>query len=143
MQCVSVPLADTSANEETHRFVAKQDAALIYLVRAETKGSRTRIPVFIDGKELAMTAPRTYVYLEVAPGKHTLSDVTDKERRLELDAKAGNIYFVSEEISTIDSSIHNQKVQSELVVVDDETGKSKVNHSRMIKIQAHDGHYGS
>lgn len=134
MRCVSVPLADATDDKRAHLFEAKPDLATVYLVRAQIVGSRTRIPIFLDDKELGKTAPRTYAYIQVPPGKHLLQDYSDTRHTLALDVKAGELYFVSEEVTVVESVVHNQKVQTELVLVDHETGKSKVNRSRMIRL---------
>jgi hypothetical protein len=132
-RCVTVPLADENLEASVRKYEKKPDIAGVYIFRAQIVGSKTRIPILLDGKILGETAPRTFAYVEVTPGKHILSDVSDMERSIQIDTRGGMLYFVAEKIIS-----YKPVVRSQLMVVEEEDGKAGVAYSHLIRMQPAD-----
>jgi hypothetical protein len=106
-QCITVPLADPSADREAKQFIAPSNGrARLYLVRPYTQEPRQRTDVFLDGKRVAELAPLTYVVLDVLPGKHRLKvQAYDETATLDIDVNVSNIYFVQHQFDLLFNTI--------------------------------------
>ena len=96
--CASVPMADTQQDHALKAFTAKPDVAEVYIYRNETMGAAVRMNVAVDGKPLGQTAAKTFLYTEVAPGRHTITSSAENTDTLELDAQAGKLYYIWQEV---------------------------------------------
>ncbi|HEX5737652.1 MAG TPA: DUF2846 domain-containing protein, partial [Hydrogenophaga sp.] len=80
-------------------FTAPADKAGIYIYRNETMGAAVKMPVTVDGQMIGQTAANTYLYKEVAPGKHEVVSLTEgKENKVEIDAKPGTLVYIWQEV---------------------------------------------
>lgn len=106
-ECITVPLADQSADREAKQFIAPSNGkARLYLVRPYTQEPRRRTEVFLDGKRVAVLAPLTYVVLDVSPGKHRLKvQAYDETATLDIDVDENNIYYVQHQFDLLFNTI--------------------------------------
>jgi hypothetical protein len=89
--------AQEPANSQTTD--AKASKATVYVYRyKQFVGSALSPSVWCDGTELARMENGRYFTVTLDPGKHTFSS-NDKQSGIELDAKAGQEYFVRVEIA--------------------------------------------
>ena len=68
--CASVPLADVSDDARAKQFVVSESTVTMYLVRDGAFGfdfNSTIFRVAVDGREVGVLAPWTYLVLEVPP----------------------------------------------------------------------------
>jgi len=124
--CASVPMADASKNAELKKFTAKEDVAGIYVYRNETLGAALKLDVFLDDKLLGKTAAHTYFYTEVEPGTHTLKSTEDGPAELTIDAVAGKLYYVWQEVK-----MGFAAGKSKLNLVDETKGQKGVNETNL------------
>ena len=93
--CASVPLASTETDAARKRFdPPTEEKAGVYVYRTSSIGQALKKTVCVDEIPLGRTAPNTYFYIEVDPGKHTVS--TESEfgyNSLDFIADAGVNYF--------------------------------------------------
>ena len=62
-------------------------------------GSALKKEVFVNDQSLGKTAPMTFFYTEVAPGKHKVSTQSEFGlNHLELETEAGKNYFIRQYI---------------------------------------------
>jgi len=98
--CASVPTA--SLDEDTLRksFSAPTTSmSAIYIYRDSNYGAALKKSVSVDNIPLGQTAPKTYFYIEVAPGEHTLATESEfGDQTLTIETEAGEIYFVKQYI---------------------------------------------
>lgn len=106
-QCITVPLADQSADREAKQFIAPSNGkARLYLVRPYTQEPRRRSEVFLDGRRVAELAPLTYVVLDVFPGKHRLKVHTyDETAALDINVNENRIYYVQHQLDLLFNTI--------------------------------------
>lgn len=97
--CASVNMADATQDAERKTFTAPADKAGIYIYRNETMGAAVKMPVTVNGQAIGQTAAKTYLYKEVAPGKHEVVSLTEgKENKVEVDAKPGTLIYIWQEV---------------------------------------------
>ena len=71
--CGSVPLGDPARSAELKKFQAQSDVGQIYVCRSSSGlGLAIKPAIEVDGKVVAYIARSTYIYVEVAPGDHSL-----------------------------------------------------------------------
>lgn len=123
--CASVPMATPAADQQAKQFSVTQDSAKIYVYRNETLGAALKMPLTLDGKAVGETGPKTYYVFDVAPGSHTLTSQGD-ESSLTVDATAGKIYYVWQEVK-----MGLMSGGSKLQLVDEAKGQAGVNESKL------------
>lgn len=96
--CASVPMGDSKKDAELKSFAPRSDVAGLYVYRNESFGAAIKMDVEIDGKPIGQTAAKTYFYKEVAPGKHTVTSKSENTDMLEIDAAAGKLYYIWQEV---------------------------------------------
>lgn len=96
--CASVPMGDVRQDTALKTFAAKPGQAGLYIYRNETFGSAVRMEVAVDGQPLGQTAPQTYLYKELPPGRHTVSAKAENQETLTIDMAPGKLYYVWQEV---------------------------------------------
>lgn len=96
--CASVPMGDAKQDAALKTFAVPADKAGIYVYRNESMGAAVKMDVSIDGTPLGQTAANTYLYKEVAPGKHVVSSSAENTETLEVDAKPGTLVYIWQEV---------------------------------------------
>lgn len=97
--CASVPMGDPKQDEALKTFPAPTDhQAGVYIYRNESFGRAVKMDVAIDGKDIGQTAADTFLYKQVAPGKHTVTSKAENTDSIEIDAKPGMLYYIWQEV---------------------------------------------
>ena len=98
--CASVPMASKEEDNAKKQFSAPPAGySGLYIYRNSNFGGALKKDVFIDGKLIGETAPMTYFYRKVKPGKHTLSTESEfSNNDIILQAKNGENHFVNQYI---------------------------------------------
>lgn len=96
--CASVNMGDAKQDASAKKFTAPKDNTAVYIYRNESMGAAVKMDVELDGKPIGQTAAKTYLYKEVAPGKHTLSSKAENTDSLEIDAKPGALLYIWQEV---------------------------------------------
>jgi len=126
--CASVQMASPEQDTAAKSFATKPDKANIYVYRNETFGAALKMPVALDGKLVGDTAAKTYIFLEVAPGPHTVVSKTENDSSVALNAVAGRNYFLWQEVKMGLAS-----ARSELKQVDEATGRAGVAECKLVE----------
>lgn len=96
--CASVPLGDVKQDAALKTFTVPADKAGVYIYRNESMGAAVKMDVELDGSAIGQTAAKTYLYKELAPGKHTLVSKAENMDSIEIDAKPGALNYVWQEV---------------------------------------------
>ncbi|MBT3067519.1 DUF2846 domain-containing protein [Rhodoferax sp. U11-2br] len=96
--CASVNMGDAKQDASAKKFTAPKDNTAVYIYRNESMGGAVKMDVELDGKPIGQTAAKTFLYKEVAPGKHTLSSKAENTDSLEIDAKPGALLYIWQEV---------------------------------------------
>ncbi len=125
--CASIKQAPLSADTEAKEFAPKPDVAQVYVYRNETLGAALSMPVTVDGKLAGNTGPNSFFKFDLSPGKHVITSQGD-ESEITLETKAGELYFVWQEVKMGVFS-----GGSKLQLVEPEVGMEGVRECRMIE----------
>jgi len=96
--CASVPMGDAKQDATLKTFSIPSNKAGIYIYRNEAIGAGVKMDVQIDGAPIGQTAANTYLFREVAPGSHTVSSTAENTDVLQVDAKAGTLVYIWQEV---------------------------------------------
>ncbi|MES2583252.1 MAG: DUF2846 domain-containing protein [Pseudomonadota bacterium] len=124
--CATVTMGDAKQDATLKTFTAPKDKAGVYVFRNETMGAAIKMDVAMDGQPLGQTAANTYLYKEVAPGKHTFTSKAENESTLEIDAKPGTLMYLWQEVKMGFGS-----ARSKLQLVDQAQGQKGVLESKL------------
>ena len=119
--CASVPMGDAQQDAAVKTFAVPKGKSAIYIYRNESIGGAMTMDVAIDGQPIGQTGAKTFLYKEVAPGKHTVTSKAENTETLALDTKPGGAYFIWQEVKMGFMSARNK-----LHLVDEATGKKGV-----------------
>lgn len=128
--CASVPLGDPARDAQLKQFKPKPNVAGVYIYRNESMGAAVKMDVAIDGKLTGQTAAKTFLYTEVKPGTHTVTSKTESVSELTLNAVAGKLYYIWQEVK-----MGVMSARSKLQLVDEATGQKGVNESKLAVTQ--------
>ena len=126
--CASVPMASAEADAAAKRFEAPAGKATIYVYRNEILGGAIALTVALDGRVVGRTGPKTFFALDVAPGAHEISSITENTSTLKFNASAGKTYFVWQEVK-----MGMWQPRSQLQQVDEATGRKAVLECKRIE----------
>jgi hypothetical protein len=124
--CASVPMASGDADSAAKQFAAPAGRANLYVYRNERMGGAIKMGVYVDDKPVGQTAARTYLLIPLTPGKHKIRGHAENNSELDLDARAGQNYFVWQEVKMGALSARNN-----LHLVDEATGKKGVSQCKL------------
>jgi len=124
--CASVNMGDAQQDASAKKFTAPKDNTAVYIYRNESMGGGVKMDVELDGKPIGQTAAKTYLYKEVAPGKHTLSSKAENTDSLEIDAKPGTLLYIWQEVK-----MGVLYARTKLHLVDEAQGKNGVLETKL------------
>ena len=96
--CASTPQATAERDAEAKRFMVRPDAATIYVYRddfAPVAPATDNTVLYVDGRLIGATLPRTFFRFDVRAGEHLLHGYGYDQGSLKVDTRSGEIYFVS------------------------------------------------
>jgi len=124
--CATVNMGDAKQDVALKTFTAPKDKAGVYVYRNETMGAAIKMNVEVDGQFIGQTGANTYLYKEVAPGKHTFTSKTENESSVEVDAKPGTLLYLWQEVKMGFGS-----ARSKLQIVDQAQGQKGVLETKL------------
>ena len=91
-------------DSEAKRFESAPGAAIVYLYRADLAGGTGSSVLWLDGRLIGESLPRTYFRVSVRPGKNLLTAYANDTGRLEFETKRGEVYFIGIVVSGDDAA---------------------------------------
>jgi hypothetical protein len=91
--CASTGYAEPNADAAQKTFPARPDVAGLYIYTNEYM-HRFWANVEVDGAPLGQLVTRSYLFTDLAPGRHAVTALADNTETLEFDAEAGTTYYV-------------------------------------------------
>jgi hypothetical protein len=130
--CASVPKAPEQLDQAVKQFAPPpKGKAALYVFRNEALGGSVKMTLDLDGRFLGDTAPKTFHWITIKPGKHTLVGKAENEVTLEFTAKAGQSIFVWQEVKMTLLSAKNR-----LELVDEDRGHAGVAECELAEVEA-------
>jgi hypothetical protein len=74
--------------------------AVIFVLRNEPASAPWRMKVVLDGQDMGSTSANTYFRWVVEPGRHLIISETQNDSGVVVDAQAGQIYYIWQDVST-------------------------------------------
>jgi hypothetical protein len=124
--CASVPMGDVKQDAALKEFKVAPDKAAIYVYRNESMGAAVKMDVEVDGAPIGQTAANTFLYKEVAPGKHTVTSKAENTDTVEVDAKPGTLTYIWQEVK-----MGVLYARNKLHVVSEQDGKKGVQETKL------------
>lgn len=124
--CASVNMGTPQQDAAVKAFKAPADKAAIYVYRNESMGAAVKMDVAIDSQPVGQTAAKTFLYKEVAPGKHVVESKAENTDKVEVDAKPGMLYFIWQEVKM--GALY---ARTKLHLVGEDEGKKGVNETKL------------
>lgn len=128
--CASVPMADRQEDAAAKAFAPAPGMAGLYIYRNEYRGGAIKMQVTVDGKILGKTVAYSYLYTELAPGKHVITADGGNTDQLKVEAIAGQNIFVHQAIKAGFSA-----AGSSMRIVDSQEGQAGVMECSMVSSQ--------
>ncbi len=93
--CTSTPQASPDRDADAKRFAAHPASAAVYIYRPDLPGSNaTQSNLWIDGRLIGQTLPRSYYRVDLRPGTHELRGDGPDHGAFAITTAAGQVYFV-------------------------------------------------
>ncbi|MGH9603657.1 MAG: DUF2846 domain-containing protein [Terriglobales bacterium] len=95
--CASTPQATPERDARAKRFMARPDAATIYVYRDDFSAAapvRNETVLYVDGRLIGSTLPGTFFRFDVRAGGHLLHGYGYDQGTLKMETRSGEIYFV-------------------------------------------------
>ena len=94
--CASVPMASNDDDALRKQFsTPPENTSGLYIYRNSTLGGALKKTITVDGQVIGESAPKTYFYLDLKPGTHTLATESEfSDNMFTLDTEGGKNYFV-------------------------------------------------
>jgi hypothetical protein len=124
--CASVPMGDAQQDAAAKTFAVPADKSGIYIYRNESMGGAVTMDVSVDDQPIGQTVAKTFLYKEVAPGRHTVTSKAENTESLDLETRPGKAYFIWQEVK-----IGFTHARNKLHLVDDATGRKGVAESSL------------
>jgi hypothetical protein len=100
--CASTPQATPERDAEAKQFMARPDAATIYVYRDDfgsVEPATENTVLYVDGRLIGATLPKTFFRFDVRAGEHLLHGYGYDQGNLKVDTRSGEIYFVSLQVA--------------------------------------------
>ena len=118
--CASTPHASRETDAEAKRFATHPGSATIYVYRDDFPvgtGNMRDSTLYLNGRLVGTTLPKSFYRINARPGTHLLHGFAFDQGKFQLDARPGEIYFVS--LRVTDGTSH-------FALVDPDTGKRQI-----------------
>ena len=93
--CASTPQASRERDAEASQFASAPAHSTLYVYRPEFDNSDWDTVLWINGRLVGATLPRTFFRVNVEPGKHTLTGMGYDNGRFTLETRPGELYFIA------------------------------------------------
>ena len=96
----------------------ENNKSTIYIIRPSVVGFAVKLKITENNREVGHLKANSYIKIDVNSGLTTIKNNFDKNKKLELDVKPNQIYYI---INNIQPSLFNKK--SEFILLSKEDGE--------------------
>jgi hypothetical protein len=97
--CTSTPQASPERDAQAKEFLTHPGAATIYVYRSPFNHLADDSVLYMDGRLIGRTLPGAYFRIDAVPGRHVLHGTGVDLGEYNIDARPGQVYFVSVEVT--------------------------------------------
>ena len=97
--CASTSKAPVEKSDEAKSFAAPDGKGTVYLYRTgRVVGAAGQLSVKVNGEDAGGSGPGTFFKWDLTPGTYTfLSSTTESSAVVQLDVKAGEVYYIRQD----------------------------------------------
>ncbi len=125
--CSSAPTKNELLDVQAKQFKTNAQKSNLYIYRNNTSGSSVKMQLEVDGQVVATSLGKTYIKLEVTPGRHKIVSYADNEHRLALATLKNKNYFIYQQ-----AKMSGGRARTKLTLVRETVGKQGVQECKMI-----------
>jgi Protein of unknown function (DUF2846) len=126
--CASVQMAGPERDFAAKEFARpSKGKAALYVFRNGSNGGAAKMSLELDGAPLGETAPKTFHWLTIKPGKHTLVGKGENESVIEFTAASGQNVFVWQDVPKMGLLSAGNRLE----LVDEQAGRAGVAECEM------------
>ena len=92
--CASTPQATLERDQEAKNFEPQPATSTVYVFRPDFPAPEEDTVLWVDGRPIGATLPRTYFRIHMNPGSHYFSGFGSDNGTIRLQTRAGEIYFI-------------------------------------------------
>ena len=96
--CASTPQASPERDAEAKEFITHPGTAALYIYRTDNAVEEESV-LYIDGRLIGSTLPRTYFRVDLRPGIHRLHGIGVDSGKITINGRPGEVHFVSLRVS--------------------------------------------
>jgi hypothetical protein len=96
--CANVPKGTVQQDLAAKQFTPQAETASLYIYRDEIFGAAVPMTVTVNNQHIGQSGPKSYFYLNVAPGQYNIESVAENTASVTLDVEAAKNYFVWQEV---------------------------------------------
>lgn len=96
--CAPIPPMIVQLDRSLKNFAPVPGVAALYIYRIDSLGGAVPVKVEIDDALLGSTTANSYLYIELEPGKHTVTSKAENTDTLEVDAAGNELYFIRQKV---------------------------------------------
>ena len=96
--CTSTPQASAERDSEAKQFASSPAASTLYIYRPDVAQDDTVL--WIDGRLIGSTLPRTFFRVHLDPGMHLITGMASDNGRIAFTTRPGEVYFVAHTLTT-------------------------------------------
>jgi hypothetical protein len=115
--CTSTPEASRESDLEAKQFLTHPATAAIYVYRPDVDRLEEHVDLYIDGRIVGESLPRTYFRIDANPGRHVLHGSAHDLGKIDLDTRPGALYLVEHRVAA---------GQSHFQVVPEDVGRKRL-----------------
>jgi hypothetical protein len=98
--CASTPQASIGRDAEAKAFLSSPGSSTVYVYRTDFGNEESDAVLWLDGRLIGATLPRTFFRINVEPGVHTLNGSFYDLGKIDFETRPGELYFISLSAST-------------------------------------------
>lgn len=125
--CAPTPPLIVQLDRSLKNFERVPGVAALYVYRIDSLGGAVPIKVEIDKTPFGSTTANSYLYIELEPGKHTVTAKAENTDTLEIDAAGGELYFIRQKVKPGVLSI-----RTELHLASEAQGQRGVRQAKLV-----------
>lgn len=93
--CASTPQGSAERDTDAKQYGTHPGSATLYIYRPEIGDSDFDTVLWVNGRLVGATLPKTYFRVNLLPGKYTLTGMGHDNGKLTIETRDGELYFVS------------------------------------------------
>lgn len=106
--CTATPEAPRSVDAGAKTFESAPAAAIVYLYRSDLAGGSAATDLWLNGRLIGQSLPKTYFRTAVRAGRTVLAAGGRDNARLEFETRNGEVYYVAVAVDGVEDAFSSR-----------------------------------